>query len=88
VDLQLRVPTPLHYLLNFGTVRIQTAARDGEFTFANVPRPGEVIEMIRRRMDENRRAEERRQSLQRAQEFPEWLDVFSRLESDRQNDPL
>lgn len=82
VDLQLRVPTPLHYLFNFGTVLAQTAATGSVFSFRNVARPGEVMELIRRRMDEVQRDEERRHSMQRAQEFPEWLDVYGRLASD------
>lgn len=82
VDLRLRVPTPIHYLFNFGTVLAQTAATGSVFTFRNVPNPGAVMEIIRNRMDENRHGEERAKSMQRAQEFPEWLEAFGRIASD------
>ena len=89
VDLRLEVPSPLHYLLNFGNVFVQTAAQDGEFTFLNVRNPAGVMETIRRRLDQSRVDEERQAAKQRAQEFPDWLEVYSRLEkrrSDLEND--
>ncbi len=84
VDIQMRVPSPLHYIFNFGSVVVQTAATEGQFTFDSVSSPHEVVETIRRRMDQNRQAEERRQALQRAQEFPDWLEVYSRLDPNRE----
>ncbi len=80
VDLRLEVPSPLHYLLNFGHVFVQTAAQDGEFTFLNVRDPAGVMETIRMRLDQSRIDEERMAAKQRAQEFPDWLEVYSRLE--------
>jgi uncharacterized membrane protein YdbT with pleckstrin-like domain len=85
VDIRLDVPSPLHYLLNFGNVFVQTAAADGEFTFLNVRNPSGVMETIRRRLDQARQDEERQAARQRAQEFPDWLEVYSRLE--RRNAP-
>lgn len=86
VDLRLDVPSPLHYLLNFGNVFVQTAAQDGEFTFLNVRDPAGVMETIRRRLDESRMEEEQQAAKQRAQEFPDWLEVYSRLERRREAD--
>ncbi len=83
VDLRLDVPGPLHYLLNYGNVFVQTAATDGEFTFLNVGNPTGVMETIRTRLDESRVAEEQQAAQQRAQEFPDWLEVYSRLDRRR-----
>ncbi len=80
VDIRMVVPSPVHYLLNFGNVFVQTAAQDGEFTFLNVRNPAGVMETIRRRLDQSRVDEERQAAKQRAQEFPDWLEVYSRLE--------
>ena len=83
VDMQLIVPSPIHYILGFGSVYVQTAAQDGGFTFVNIARPAMVVEEIRRRMDEVRQAEEKRQARARAQEFPDWLEAYNRLSPPR-----
>lgn len=83
VDIQMKVPSPLHFLLGFGSVYVQTAAQDGGFTFVNVPHPAAVVEEIRGRMDQIRQAEEKRHARTRAQEFPDWLEAYDRLSPPR-----
>ncbi len=83
VDIRFEQRTPLHILFNFGSVFLQTAASDGTFTFANIPDPQMVTETIRRRRDRFQQEAERRKALQRAEEFPDWLEIYTRLQPGR-----
>lgn len=80
VDIQVLVPSPVHYLFNYGNVIIQTAASEGNFSFDNVSNPLHVAEVIRQRMDRNQQAEQRQAFRQRAEELPDWLEAYSRLD--------
>lgn len=80
-DIELEIPTPLHYLLNVGNVRIRTAAAEGLLTFDFVPDPRSVSEEIRRRIEDWRRQEERRQAKQQSDELPDWFEIYRRLDS-------
>lgn len=83
-NIEVRIPSPLHYLLNFGTVRLQTAATEGEFAFAWVPDPRGVAEEVRRRIEQYRHQQEANRARQRAQELPDWFEVYNRLDSERE----
>lgn len=83
VDIRFEQPTPFHILFNFGSVFLQTAASEGQFTFLNVPDPQTVTEEIRRRRDHYQQEVERRKALQRAEEFPDWLEIYTRLQPGR-----
>lgn len=83
-DIQFTVPSPLQMLLGYGDVRVQTAAREGAFTFDQVPRPQEVAEEIRRRQEEWMRQEERRRVRDQIRELPDWFELYSRLEANRE----
>lgn len=82
-NVELRIPSPIHYILNFGDVELQTAAADGDFTFDHVPNPRAVTEEIRRRIENFHRAKELEQAKQRAQELPDWFETYDRLYTNR-----
>lgn len=78
-NIEIDIPSPLHYLLNFGNVKLQTAATQGDFTFDWVPDPRAVAAEVQRRIEEyyqrTREAENRR----RVQELPDWFDMYDLL---------
>jgi len=80
VDIQVKIPSPIHYLFNYGHAIIQTAATEGNFSFDNVANPLHVAEVIRQRMDRNQQTEQRQAARQRAEELPDWLEAYSRLD--------
>lgn len=82
-NVQLRMAGPLNFILNFGNVELQTAAADGDFTFDYVPNPRAVSEEIRRRIENVNRQEEMSRARQRAEELPDWLEIYNRLDADR-----
>lgn len=82
LDITTNLPSPIHHILNFGDVLLNTAGTDGQFTFYNVPDPQGVAEVIQRRIDDFRHQDEQRAARQRAQELPEWFDAYHRLDSE------
>lgn len=78
-NIEIDIPTPLHYLLNFGNVRLQTAATQGDFTFDWVPDPRGVADEVQRRIEEYRYRMEMARAQQRAQELPDWFEMYNRL---------
>ncbi len=79
-NIEISVPTPLHYLLDFGDVRLQTAAQQGDFTFDSVPDPRGVAAEIQRRIGEFRRRQELDRARLRAQELPDWFELYDRMD--------
>lgn len=78
-NIEFDIPSPIHYWLNFGNVRLQTAATEGLFTFDWVPDPRGVVEEIRRRIEEYRERQEQQRARQRAQELPDWFEMYNRV---------
>lgn len=78
-NIEIDIPSPLHYLLNFGNVRLQTAATQGDFTFDWVPDPRGVADEVQRRIEEYRYRMEMVRARQRAQELPDWFEMYNRL---------
>lgn len=78
----MSVPSPLHWLFNYGNVTCQTAAESGAFIFYAVPDPRAVAQEILRRMDDHRRREERDAAVKRSQELPDWFEMYNRIESE------
>ena len=78
-NIEVRIPSPFHYLFNFGNVKLQTAASQGEFSFDWVPDPRGVSEEIRRRIEIYRHQQEATRARQRAQELPDWFEMYNRL---------
>jgi hypothetical protein len=75
---------PLNYILNYGNVIVETAAKQGRFTFEKVPDPAKVADEIRAKIQqflERQRTEENRR---RAREFPVWFEMYERLGIERQ----
>jgi membrane protein YdbS with pleckstrin-like domain len=81
-NIEFDIPGPLHYMLNFGNVKLQTAAEEGDFTFDWVPEPRDVAEELRRRIQQYHRREEDDRARQRAEELPDWFEAYNRLEAD------
>jgi len=86
-DIRLNIPSPIHYLLNFGDVRLQTAAQQGEFTFNAVPDPRAVAEEIRRRIDAFHHGVTEQEARQRIQELPDWFEMYGRLGLENRRPP-
>ena len=82
-NVQLDIPSPIHYILNFGNVVLQTAAADGQFTFDAVPNPRAVAEEVRRRIQIYERNQEQKQARQNAKDLPDWFETYNRLDSNR-----
>jgi len=78
-NIEIDIPSPLHYLLNFGNVRLQTAATQGDFTFDWVPDPRGVAVEIQRRIEDYLYRAEMTRARQRAQELPDWFEMYNRL---------
>lgn len=78
-NIRSEVPSMLHYLFNYGNVRLETAAEEGSFTFDSVPNPSGVVTEIRRRIEAARRRQEEERAQQRASELRDWFEVYSRL---------
>jgi hypothetical protein len=81
-NIEVSIPSPFHYLLNFGNVRLTTAAAQGEFSFDWVPDLRGVSEEIRRRIEVYRYQQENNRARQRAQELPDWFEMYNRLGGD------
>ncbi len=79
-NIEVRMPSPINFLFNFGDVRLQTAATEGLFTFDWVPNPRAVSEEIRRRIEVYRQQQETTRMRQRAEEMPDWFEIYDRLE--------
>lgn len=84
VNIRTEIPSPLHYLLNVGNVRLETAALQGEFTFDWVGNPNGVAAEIRRRIEAARQREERERTGQRARELSDWFELYDRLQVERE----
>ncbi|MBW7881805.1 MAG: PH domain-containing protein [Caldilineaceae bacterium] len=79
-NVSMSIPTPIHWLFNFGNVTCQTAAELGAFVFFAVPDPRAVAQEILTRMDRYRRRQETDAARKRAQELPDWFEMYHRLE--------
>lgn len=78
-NVEISIPSPIHYLLNFGNVKLQTAATEGDFTFDWVPDPRAVATEVQRRIEASRNREAEQRTRRRAQELPDWFEMYNRL---------
>lgn len=85
-NVTMSVPSPIHWLFNFGDVICQTAAEIGAFKFNSVPDPRAVTQEILTRMDNFRRQEERDAARKRSQELPDWFEMYNRIEPEIADD--
>lgn len=81
-NIEVHIPSPIHYLLNFGNVRLSTAATQGQFFFDWVPDPRGVSEEIRHRIEVYRYQQENNRARQRAQELPDWFEMYDHIKSE------
>lgn len=86
-NIDLEIPGPINYIFNFGNVKLQTAATQGDFTFDWVPDPRGVAEEVRRRIDNVRRKEEAERAKARERELSTWFEMYNRLDSHRLANP-
>ncbi len=85
-NVEFAIPSPINYIFNFGNVRIQTAATEGDFTFDWVPNPRFVSAEIWRRVEAYRARQETDRARQRAEELPDWFEMYDRLGVDIQRE--
>jgi len=77
-------PHPLAYLLQYGDVKIQTAAQEGEIVFNYVPAPARVQIHILTRMQNYQRNLERQRIENQKKEMLEWLEAYHKLTTQQQ----
>ncbi len=83
-DILLNIPSPIHYLLDFGNVTLQTAAQQGSLTFDAVPHPRRVADEIRRRISDYHEREEIARQRRRNSEMPDWFEMYDRMDNGAQ----
>jgi CRP-like cAMP-binding protein/membrane protein YdbS with pleckstrin-like domain len=81
-NVSMSIPSPWHWFFNYGDVTCQTAAELGDFIFRGVPDPRSVAREILTRMERYRRRTEREAATKRAQELPDWFEMYNRIEPD------
>ncbi len=79
-NVEMRIPSPIHWLFDYGNVVIQTAAEFGILIFYSVPNPRAVADEILTRMDNAKRHQEEDEARRRAQDLPDWFEMYNRLE--------
>jgi CRP-like cAMP-binding protein/membrane protein YdbS with pleckstrin-like domain len=79
-NVEMRIPSPLHWLLDYGNVVIQTAAEFGTLIFYSVPNPRAVADEILARMEKSQKRQEEEEARRRAQDLPDWFEMYNRLE--------
>ncbi|MCB0052320.1 MAG: PH domain-containing protein, partial [Caldilinea sp.] len=84
-NVSMSIPSPIHWLFNFGNVTCQTAAEVGAFVFFAVPDPRAVAQEIQSRMERYRRQDEIESARKRSQELPDWFEMYNRIEQEEGN---
>ena len=79
-NVEMQIPSPLHWLLDYGNVVIQTAAEFGALIFYAVPNPRAVADEILGRMALAQRRQEEEEAKRRSQDLPDWFEMYNRLE--------
>ena len=79
-NVEMIVPSPIHWLFDYGTVICQTAAEDGGLVFYAVPDPKAVSAEILARMQRAQRRNEEEDLKRRTQELPDWFEMYNRIE--------
>jgi len=79
-NVEMRIPSPIHWLLDYGNVTIQTAAEFGTMEFYAVPNPRAVAEEILARMERFRKRQEEDDARRRAEDLPDWFEMYHRLD--------
>ncbi len=74
-------------ILRYGTVRIQTAAQEGSITFVKVRRPGEVQQIISKRLDEFRRAQAKREADEQRHIILDGIQVYDEIRFGKEDKP-
>lgn len=79
-NVEMRIPSPIHWLFNYGNVTIQTAAEFGRLEFYAVPDPRAVADEILGRIARFQKRREEEEAQRRAQDLPDWFEMYNRLE--------
>jgi membrane protein YdbS with pleckstrin-like domain len=79
-NVEMRIPSPIHWWLDYGNVVIQTAAEFGTLIFYSVPNPRAVADEILNRMEMAQKGQEEAEARRRAQDLPDWFEMYNRLE--------
>ena len=83
-NVDMRIPSPIHLLFDFGTVTIQTAAEDGALVFSSVPDPRYVSNEISRRIERFQHSAEEEQARRRMEDLPDWFEMYNRMNANGQ----
>ena len=78
-NIEVSVPSLFHSIFNYGHVKLQTASSNGDFTFSRVPAPHDVAAEIQRRIEAYQTGERSEAAKRRAQELPDWFDIYDLL---------
>jgi CRP-like cAMP-binding protein/membrane protein YdbS with pleckstrin-like domain len=79
-NVEMRIPSPIHWLFGYGSVIVQTAAEFGSLIFYSVPNPRAVADEILARMENAQRRQEEQEARRRAQDLPDWFEMYNRLD--------
>jgi len=79
-NVETSIPSPVHLLLGYGNVIIQTAAEFGTLIFYSVPHPTAVADEILARIERAQKRQEEEEATRRAQDLPDWFEMYNRLE--------
>ena len=79
-NVEMSIPSTLHWLFNYGNVTCQTAAETGAFVFYGVPDPRAVAKEILTRMEQHQRKAELDTIQKRSQDLPDWFEMYNRIE--------
>jgi uncharacterized membrane protein YdbT with pleckstrin-like domain/CRP-like cAMP-binding protein len=83
-NVEMKIPSPIHLLLDYGTVIIQTAAEDGALIFSSVPNPRYVASEISQRIERLQRRIDDEQAQRRAEDLPDWFEMYNRMNASNQ----
>lgn len=72
----LKVPSPLAMLLNYGDVIVQTAGAEGTLDFVFVSNPRRVHDEILRRLGEYQDRQREREFQERWGDMPQWFETY------------
>jgi CRP-like cAMP-binding protein/membrane protein YdbS with pleckstrin-like domain len=78
-NVEMRIPSPVHWLFDYGSVVIQTAAEFGTLIFYSVPNPRAVADEILTRMENAQRRQEEEEAYRRDRDLPDWFEMYNRL---------
>ncbi|MBK8049745.1 MAG: cyclic nucleotide-binding domain-containing protein [Anaerolineales bacterium] len=81
-NVEMKIPSPIHLIFDYGNVVCHTAAEGGAVIFYAVPNPRAVAEEITARIQRLQRRSQEQDARNRAKDLPDWFEMYSRLAED------